>query len=104
MEVKKLEMKRNNDEQNLIKKNEEIIFEKENFTEKEHRLFLESFILFDKNYKEMTKYIQTKKYNEILLYSDKFISYLNKKFNKKEGISKLKIDKENINKYSNEEL
>ena len=104
MEVKKLEIKRNNDEQNLITKNEEINFEKENFTEKEHRLFLESFILFDKNFKEMTKYIQTKKYNEILLYSDKFISYLNKKFNKKEGISKLKIDKENINKYSNEEL
>ena len=104
MEVKKLEIKRNNDEQNLITKNEEINFEKENFTEKEHRLFLESFILFDKNFKEMTKYIQTKKYNEILLYSDKFISYLNKKFIKKEGISKLKIDKENINKYSNEEL
>ncbi len=104
MEVKKLEIIRNDDEQNLIKKNEGFNFEKENFTEKEHRLFLESFILFDKNFKEMTKYIRTKKYNEILLYSDKFISYLNKKFNKKEGISKLKIDKENINKYSNEEL
>jgi len=104
MEVKKLEMKRNNDEQNLIKKNEEIIFEKENFTEKEHRLFLESFILFDKNFKEMTKYIRNKKYNEILLYSDKFISYLNKKFNKKEGTSNLIIDKDNINNYSNEEL
>ena len=65
MEVKKLEIIRNDDEQNLIKKNEGFNFEKENFTEKEHRLFLESFILFDKNFKEMTKYIRTKKYNDI---------------------------------------
>ena len=104
MDVKNLETKMNKEEQNSINNKEEINFEKGDFTDKEHRLFLESFILYDKNFKEMTQYTQTKNYNEILVYSDKFINYLNKKFNKKEGTSNLIIDKENINNYSNEEL
>ena len=81
MDVKNLETKMNKEEQNSINNKEEINIEKGDFTDKEHRLFLESFILYDINFKEMTQYTQTKNYNEILVYSDKFINYLNKKFN-----------------------
>ncbi len=38
------------------------------FTEKENRLFLEAFILFDKNFKEMTEYIKNKQYNDIIFF------------------------------------
>ena len=105
MDVKNLETNLNIEENNnLINNNKEISFDKGNFTEDEHRTFLESFILSDKNFKEMEQYNKTKNYNDILIYSDKFITYLNKKYNKKENSLNLKIDKENINNYPNEKL
>ena len=104
MDVKKSEINIDNDENNLINNNEEITFDRGNFNEKDHRLFLESFILFDKNFKEMVQYAENKTYNDILLYSDKFISFLNKKYNQKESGENLIINKDNIDNFSNDEL
>ena len=104
MDVKKTEINFDNDEKNLINNNEEITFDRGNFNEKDHRLFLESFILFDKNFKEMVQYAENKTYNDILLYSDKFISFLNKKYNQKECGENLIINKDNVKHFSNEEL
>ena len=57
MDVKNLETNHNIEENNnLINNNKEISFDKGNFTEDEHRTFLESFILSDKNFKEMEQY------------------------------------------------
>ena len=86
MDVKNPETNHNTEEENnLINNKEETCLDKGNFTEEEHRTFLESFILSDKNFKEMEQYNKTKNYNDILVYSDKFITYLNKKYNKKEN-------------------
>ena len=104
MDLKTLEINNNKIDKMIINNNEEITFDKGNFSEVDHRLFLESFILFDKNFKEMEEYTQTKNYNDILIYCDKFINFLNQKYNKKEGCLDLKINKENLKNYSNVEL
>ena len=52
------------------------------FTEKENRLFLEAFILYDKNFKEMTEYIKNKNYNDIIFFSEKLTNYLKQKSKK----------------------
>ena len=104
MDLKTLEINNNKIDKMIINNNEEITFDKGNFSELDHRLFLESFILFDKNFKEMEEYSQTKNYNDILIYYDKFINFLNQKYNKKERCLDLKINKENLKNYSNVEL
>ena len=104
MDLKTLEINNNKIDKMIINNNEEITFDKGNFSEVDHRLFLESFILFDKNFKEMEEYTQTKNYNDILIYCDKFINFLNQKYNKKERCLDLKINKENLKNYSNVEL
>ena len=75
-----------------------------NFTENEYRLFLEALILYDKNFKEMTEYIKNKYYNDIIFFSEKLTNYLQQKYQKNENKSSLKIEKEKISEYSNEEL
>ena len=104
MDVQNSEINIDNVEKNLNNNNEEITFDRGNFNEKDHRLFLKSFILFDKNFKEMVQYTENKTYNDILLYSDKFISFLNKKYNQKESGENLIINKDNIDNFSNDEL
>ena len=104
MDVQNSDINIKNEKKKLINNNEEITFDRGNFNEKDHRLFLESFILFDKNFKEMVQYAENKTYNDILLYSDKFISFLNKKYNQKECGENLIINKDNLNNFTNEEL
>ena len=104
MDVQNSEINIDNVEKNFNNNNEEITFDRGNFNEKDHRLFLKSFILFDKNFKEMVQYTENKTYNDILLYSDKFISFLNKKYNQKESGENLIINKDNIDNFSNDEL
>ena len=97
------------EQNNPIQKNDilninNILFDKGDFTENEHRLFLEALILCDKNFHEMTKYIINKNYNDLILYSEKLSKYLKQKYQKKENNSLIKIEKGKINEYSNEVL
>ena len=104
MDKNKLETNENDKNKNDIVNEEKIVFEKGNFTEEEHRLFLEAFILYDKNFQEMTNYIKTKNYNDIIIYTAKYINYLENKYKKHENSFSIKIDKDKIKEYSNEEL
>ncbi len=52
----------------------------------------------------MTEYIKNKYYNYIIFFSEKLTNYLLQKYQKNENKSSLKIEKEKINEYSNEEL
>ena len=97
------------EQNNPIQKNDKlninnIIFDKGDFTENEHRLFLEAFIIYDKNYQEMSEYIKNKYYSDIILYSKKLTKYLQQKYQKKENNSSIIIEKAKISEYSNEEL
>ena len=97
------------EQNNPIQKNDilninNIIFDKGDFSENEHRLFLEALILCDKNFQEMTKFLKNKNYNELILYSEKLSKYLQQKYQKKENNSFITIQKEKINEYSNEVL
>ena len=97
------------EQNNPIQKNDKlninnIIFDKGDFTENEHRLFLEAFIIYDKNYQEMSEYIKNKYYSDIILYSKKLTKYLQQKYQKKENNSSINIEKAKISEYSNEEL
>ena len=104
MDKNKLETNEKDENKNDIVNEEKIVFEKGNFTEEEHRLFLEAFILYDKNFQEMTNYIKTKNYNDIIIYTAKYINYLENKYKKHENSFSIKIDKDKIKEYSNEEL
>ena len=104
MDKNKLETNENDKNKNDIVNEEKIVFEKGNFTEEEHRLFLEAFILYDKNFQEMTNYVKTKNYNDIIIYTAKYINYLENKYKKHENSFSIKIDKDKIKEYSNEEL